>query len=160
MTWTALAETTCTTQTYSPTDRPACGTTYRIWVWTYGDGSAFAAVWGTESSEHTVSMATCPPAFEQNAYHYFIRDTASAGNGVGTVTATDTLTYRITWGNDAGKFAIKSGTADRGGDDGLHLAEAPYYTLTVEAVDGNGGTATARRRWGLPQPAGGAAAQR
>ena len=61
-------------------------------MWAYGAGSAFAAVWGTESSEHTVSMATCPLAFGQNAYDYFIRDTASASNGVGMVTATDTLT--------------------------------------------------------------------
>ena len=150
VTWTALPEVTTTETTYTPTDGPACGTTYRFRVRAYGDGATYAAVWGTESGAESVTTATCPPEFGQNAYDFFIRDTASSGSGVGTVTATDpdqdTLTYAITAGNDAGKFAINTSTGRLtvAGTAAFNLAATPYYALMVEARDGNGGTATSR----------------
>ena len=153
VTWTALPEVTTTETTYAPTGGATCGTTYRFRVRAYGDGSAFAVVWGPESGAESVTTASCntAPAFGAAAYDLFIRDTAAAGSGVGTVTARDpdtgdTLTYAITAGNAAGKFAINSSTGRLtvAGTAAFNLAATPYYALMVEARDGNGGTATTR----------------
>ena len=156
VTWTALAETAALTQTYSPSDGAACGTAYRFRVRAYGDGVAYTAMWGPESSLESVDTGNCPPAFGQNAYDFFIRDTAAADSAVGQVTATDpdegdAVTYAITAGNDAGRFAVNSGTGRLtvAGTDAFDLAATPSYALTVEARDGNGGTATARVRVAL-----------
>ena len=158
VTWTALAETTATTQTYRPTDGPTCSTAYRFRVRAYGDGDTYAEVWGPESGADSVTTASCnqPPSFGASTYDFFIRDTAAAGSAVGQVAATDAdtgdaLTYAITAGNDAGKFAIDSGTGRLtvAGTTAFNLASIPYYALTVETSDGNGGTATARLRVSL-----------
>ena len=151
VTWTALAETAALTQTYSPADGAACGTVYRFRVRAYGDGVAYTAMWGPESAAEPLDTGNCPPQFGRDAYDFFIRDTAAADSAVGRVTATapddgDTVTYAITAGNDAGKFAVNNGTGRLtvAGTDAFNLAASPSYTLTVEARDGNGGTAMAR----------------
>ena len=158
VTWTALAETTATTQTYRPTDGPTCSTAYRFRVRAYGDGDTYAEVWGPESGADSVTTASCnqPPSFGASTYDLFIRDSAAAGSAVGQVAATDAdtgdaLTYAITAGNAAGKFAIDSATGQVSvaGAAAFNLASIPYYTLTVETSDGNGGTATARVRVSL-----------
>ena len=151
VTWTALAETAALTQTYSPADGAACGTVYRFRVRAYGDGVAYTAMWGSESAAEPLDTGNCPPQFGRDSYDFFIRDTAAADSAVGRVTATapddgDTVTYAITAGNDAGKFAVNNGTGRLtvAGTDAFNLAATPSYTLTVEARDGNGGTAMAR----------------
>ena len=158
VTWTALPEVSATTTTHAPADGPACGTTYRFRVRAYGDGDTYAEVWGPESGAETVTTASCntAPAFGASTYDFFIRDTAAAGSAVGQVAATDpdtgdTLTYAITEGNAAGKFAIDSATGQMSvaGTTAFNLASTPYYALMVETSDGNGGTAMARVRVSL-----------
>ena len=151
VTWMALEEVAAATQTYSPADGPACSTEYRFRVRAFGDGETYAEVWGTESPAESATTPTCPPAFGQDAYDFFIRDTAATDSAVGRVTAADpdaddTVTYRITAGNDAGKFAInnETGRLTVAGTEAFDIAATPYYTLTVEASDGRGGTDTAR----------------
>ena len=158
VTWTALPEVTATTTSHAPTGGPACGTTYRFRVRAYGDGNTYAEVWGPESGAESVTTASCnqPPTLGASTYDFFIRDTTAADSAVGSVAATDAdtgdaLTYAIAAGNDAGKFAIDSGTGRLtvAGTTAFNLAATPYYALTVEASDGNGGTATARVRVSL-----------
>ena len=156
VTWTALPEVTTATAAYTPTDGPECSTAYRFRVRAYGDGETYAEVWGTESDVESVETATCPPAFAHASYDFFILDTAVADSTVGRVSATDpdaddTVTYTITGGNDAGKFAINemTGRLAVAGTEAFNLAQTPYYVLTVEASDGRGGTGTARVRVAL-----------
>ena len=156
VTWTALPEVTTTTTTYSPVDGAACGTEYRFRVRAYGDGDAYTAMWGPESGEDTVTTPACnePPVFDASGYAFFIQDTAATDDAVGTVEATDpdtgdTVSYTITAGNEDGKFAFNQSSGVLTVAGTFDLAVAPYYTLTVQADDGNGGTDTARVRVAL-----------
>ena len=155
-TWIALPAVGGTSQFYAPTDGPTCSTTYRFRVRAYGDGDTYTMMWGTESGVESVATATCDPEFARAAYDFFIRDTAATDSAVGSVSATDpdtddAVTYTITGGNDAGKFAIgeETGEITVAGTDAFNLAQTPYYTLTIEASDGDGGTDTARVRVAL-----------
>ena len=123
-----------------------CERVYRARVSSYGDGTAAAAAWGAPSEYVILATAACiPPVFEQESYAFSIREDLAPGDAVGAVTATDNsgeVTYAITAGNDAGKFAIGESTGaitvagDLIGDAGSS------FTLTVEAEDESGGAAT------------------
>ena len=146
--WTALPETTGLSATYAPADGPDCSTEYRFRVRAYGDGDTYTEMWGVESDVEPVETATCPPEFGQASYFFFIRDTSAIDGAVGTVTAADpddgdTVGYAITAGNDAGKFSISSTTGQLTVSGAFDIAATPYYTLTVEASDGQGGKDTA-----------------
>ena len=148
--WTSLPETTGTSAPYSPTGGPACGTTYEFRVRAYGDGTTFAAVWGAESSSELVETEACnrAPEFNGAPYLFKVSEDASVGDSVGTVSATDadegdTVTYTIASGNEAGKFGIGGGTGEITVAGVLDHTTVSSYRLTVEASDGNGGTATA-----------------
>ena len=84
--------------------------------------------------------------FGSPSYSFSIEENAATGAAVGTVSATDaqndTLTYTIEAGNGDGKFAIdgSSGAITTAGE--LEHDTTPSYTLTVQADDGNGDTAT------------------
>ena len=85
----------------------------------------------------------------QTKNEFFIHDTAALNSGVGTASAMDgdaddTLTYRITAGNDDGKFAINTSTGQLTVAGDLDIATTPNYRLTVEVDDANGGTDTVR----------------
>ena len=154
--WTALPEVTAAMAAYTPADGPECSTAYRFRVRAYGDGETYTEMWGTESDAESVETATCPPAFAQASYDFFILDTAAIDSNVGRVSATDpdtddTVTYAITDGNDAGKFAINetTGRLTVAGTEAFNLAQTPYFILTVEASDGRGGAGTARVRVAL-----------
>ena len=147
VTWTALAEVTALTATYAPADGPECSTEYRFRVRAYGNGERYTERWGADSEVDTVTTPTCPPEFGHATYEFEVAEDASVGDAVGTVTATDsdegdTVTYSITAGNEAGKFDIvdSTGAITVAGD--LDYETTASYTLTVEAGDGNGGTAT------------------
>ena len=148
VTWTALPETTGVNATYAPDGGPACSTEYRFRVRAYGDGETYTEMWGAESAAVSVETATCDPEFGEDSYYFFILDTTAADSAVGTVSATDpdtddTVTYAITGGNDDGKFAINTTTGQLTAAGTFAIASTPYYTLTVEASDGQGGTDTA-----------------
>ena len=149
VTWTALPETTGVSVTYSPTGGPDCGTEYRFRVRAFGDGDAYTEMWGSESDAVSVATATCNPEFGEDSYYFFILDTTAADSAVGTVPATDpdtndTVSYAITGGNEDGKFAISTTTGQLTSAETFDIASTPYYSLTVEASDGQGGTATAK----------------
>ena len=148
VTWTALPETTGVNATYAPDGGPACSTEYRFRVRAYGDGETYTEMWGVESAAASVETATCDPEFGEDSYYFFILDTTAADSAVGTVPATDpdtndTVSYAITGGNEDGKFAISTTTGQLTSAGTFDIASTPYYSLTVEASDGQGGTDTA-----------------
>ena len=94
------------------------------------------------------AAANNPPAFGSETHTFPVSESATAGDVVGSVAATDSdagdeLSYTITAGNEAGKFAIVSADGQVTVAGALDHATAASYTLTVQASDGNGGTATA-----------------
>ena len=110
-----------------------------------GDGNG-----GTDTATVvvTVTKVNSPPEFGSETYAFTVSDGATAGDVVGSVAATDSdagdeLSYAITAGNEAGKFAIGSADGQVTVAGALDYATAASYTLTVQAGDGNGGTATA-----------------
>ena len=91
---------------------------------------------------------TGAPVFGASGYAFSVIEGASVGSTVGAVSATDpnegdTVAYSISAGNDAGKFAIDSGTGRITLAGTLDYETASSYTLTVEASDGKGGKGTA-----------------
>ena len=146
--WTALPETTGLSATYTPGDGPTCSTEYRFRVRAYGDGETYTRMWSIESGVESVDTATCDPEFGQAVYHFYILDTTAVDGAVSTVAATDpdaddTVSYSITAGNEDGKFSISGTTGQLTVAGALDISATPYYTLTVEASDGNGGSDTA-----------------
>ena len=149
-TWAGAGTAATTSLTYTPTGGPACGTTYDFRVRAYGDGVAYAAGWGEASGTESVTTGSCnqPPAFGASAYAFTISDGAATDAPVGTVSATDpntgdTLAYSITGGNGDGKFGIDGSTGSITVKGALDYAATGVYTLTVQADDGNQGTAMA-----------------
>ena len=152
--WAALPETTGLSAAYAPEGGPACSTEYRFRVRAYGDGDTYTEMWGAESAVGPVETATCNPEFGQDSYDFFVLETAATGSAVGTVSATDpdatdTVSYTVRAGNDEGKLALDRTTGRLTVAGDLDLATTPVYSLTVEASDGQGGTATARVRVAL-----------
>ena len=146
--WAALAATTTTSVTYSPTGGPSCGTTYRFRVRAYGDGTKYAEVWGAESEAEPVTTEACNrvPEFGSPSYTFSIAENATTTDLVGTVSANDPdddpVTYSISSGNEDGKFSLGGGSGEISVADVLDYETVPSYTLTVEASDERGGTAT------------------
>ena len=96
----------------------------------------------------TVTKVNNPPEFGSGTYTFPVSESATAGDMVGSVAATDSdagdeLSYTITAGNEAGKFAVGSADGQVTVAGALDHETAASYTLTVQARDGNGGTATA-----------------
>ncbi len=146
--WAAVAATAGLTQTYSPTGGPACGTTYEFSVRAYGDGTVYAAVWGepSEPESHTTEACNRAPVFATSTYMFMVAENATTTDLVGTVSATDPdsdpVSYAITSGNSAGRFAIATSTGDITVAGELDHEGVPSYTLVVEARDGRAGVAT------------------
>ena len=146
--WVSLPATDGTSATYSPEGGPACGTTYEFRARAYGDGTVYVAGWGTESGPVSVATSACngAPEFGQSAYSFTVAENAATSSLVGTVSATDPdddpLTYLITDGNSDGKFSLGDRTGKITVSGALDHETESSYTLTVEASDGRGGTAT------------------
>ena len=88
------------------------------------------------------------PVFATSSYAFSVPENAATSTLVGTVSATDpddgdAVSYSITAGNGDGKFAIDAGTGALTVAGALDRDTAASHTLTVQAADGNGGTATA-----------------
>ncbi len=139
------------TGTSHTVDGLTCGTAYDFRVSAYGNGTTRKAAWGTAA---TVSGSTdaCAnrnraPAFGASSYTFSVREDASTGDAVGSVSATDadagdTVTYSITAGNADGKFAVNGSTGAITVAGALDYETTASYTLTAQAADGNGGTTT------------------
>ena len=146
--WVAVATAAGLTQTYSPAGGPACGTTYEFRVRAYGDGTVYAAVWGapSETADHTTGACNRAPVFATSTYSFMVAEDATTTDLVGTVSATDPdsdpVSYAITSGNSAGKFAIATSTGDITVAGELDHESVPSYTLVVEARDDREGFAT------------------
>ena len=147
--WTNLDVTATTTQTFSPA---ACETTYEFRVQARGDGETHVTSWGEPSAPISHTTGTCrrAPVFATSTYAFSVAEDATAWSVVGSVLATDPneedfVTYHITAGNTGDKFIASS--ANEGGHilvrGALDYETQSSYTLTLEARDGNGGTATA-----------------
>ena len=149
-TWTSLDATTGTSQAFSPEGGTSCGTTYDFRVQAQGDGETHVVAWGAASEpvSHTTEACNRAPSFGSASYSFPVSEDAATGTAVGTVSATDpdegdSVAYSITAGNGDAKFSI-------GGSDGsitvagsLDYETTLSYTLTVQAIDGDTGAATA-----------------
>ena len=146
--WAALGTATTTTLTHTPVDGPECGTTYQFRVRAYGDGTVYQADWGEEFTPDSVTTEECDraPTFGSTHYSFSIAEDAATSTSVGTVSATDedgdTLTYEIAGGDPDGKFSIGSGTGSITLSGEVDSDVLAFYSLRVEADDGNGNTAT------------------
>ena len=103
---------------------------------------------GTVENVAPEPEGNAPPVFNPDSYSFSIAESAEVWNPVGSVAATDpdagdTVTYHITAGNGAGRFIIDLYFGEILVWGALDHETVPTYTLTVEARDGNGGTATA-----------------
>ena len=125
-----------------------CEREYQFRVGAYGSGTVYAAAWSEWSAALTESTAECvSPVFDESSYSFEVLEHAGVGTAVSTVSATDpngdTVTYSITAGNGAGKFAISRSTGGITVIGSLDASTASSYTLAVQASDGsNTGTAT------------------
>ncbi len=111
---------------------------------TLADGEAT----GTVENVAPEPEGNVPPVFNPGSYSFSIAESAKVWNSVGSVAATDqdsgdTVTYHITAGNGAGRFIIDLNFGEILVWGALDHETVSSYTLTVEARDGNGGTATA-----------------
>ena len=96
-----------------------------------------------------LALSTCPnraPAFAETSYAFSIAEDAAVQAVVVTVSAMDpdgdAVTYAITSGNSAGRFAIGAGTGAVTVAGALDYETVASYSLTVEAKDNQGATST------------------
>ena len=102
-----------------------------------------------KSGSATVNIAVTDvneaPSFGEDDYAFTVAEDAAVGASVGSVSATnldeDVLTYSITAGDSSGQFSVDA-------DGAVTVAKAldyettASYTLTLQASDGNGESAT------------------
>ena len=148
--WADVETTETTSSTFSPVGGPDCGSTYEFRALLYGDGTTYAADWSEPSDPASVPTGACnrSPEFGAASYSFSIAEDAATGSSVGSVIATDpdegdTVSYSITAGDEDGHFAIDAGTGAITVAGALDYETASLYTLTVQAGDGNDGSATA-----------------
>ena len=129
-------------------DGLSCRSGYHFRVSTYGDGTTHAATWSAPSAPVAALTGRCvPPTFGAASYSFSLADDADVGAVVGSVSATgsqtdDTVTYSITGGDEDGKFAIDESTGRITVAGDLSSAVGTSFSLTVEAADTSGGSAT------------------
>ncbi len=145
--WTVDDETiTGTTHTV---DGLSCRSGYQFRVRTYGDGTTHAATWSAPSAPVAALIGRCvPPTFGAASYSFSLADDADVGTVVGSVSATgsltdDTATYSITAGDEDGNFAIDESTGQVTVAGDLSSFVGTSFSLTVEATDTSGGSASA-----------------
>lgn len=126
-----------------------CGTSYDFRVSAFGDGVSYTPEWSEPSdiAGGTTGVCNRPPEFGASSYTFSIPEDANSGTLVAELSAEDLdedpLTYAITGGNAAAKFALTPNQTP------AYLTVAapldhettPTYALTIESQDGNGGTA-------------------
>ncbi len=129
-------------------DGLTCRDDYLFRVSAYGNGTVHAAAWSDPSDSVSVTIGECvPPTFGAASYSFSLAGDADLGAVVGSVSATgsltdDTVTYSITAGDEGGKFAIDDSTGQITVAGDLNSSVGTSFTLTVEASDTSGGSAT------------------
>ena len=129
-------------------DGLTCRDDYLFRVSAYGNGAVHAAAWSDPSDSVSVTTGECvPPTFGAASYSFSLAGDADLGAVVGSVSATgsltdDTVTYSITAGDEGGKFAIDDSTGQITVAGDLNSSVGTSFTLTVEASDTSGGSAT------------------
>ena len=148
--WAPLPTVTEAAATFTPDGGLVCETTHEFRVRARGNGMTHVASWTAFSAPVSQETGACntPPTFDEAAYAFSVSEAAPTGHAVGAVTATDAdegdvLAYTITDGNADGAFAVGAGTGEITVAGDLDHDVASSYSLTVQADDGNGGTATA-----------------
>ena len=111
-----------------------------------GDGTSHSATWGapSESASHTTGTCNRAPVFDPATYAFSVAENTTGWQFLGVVSATDpdegdTVTYWITAGNKAGRFAVDLNRGDIILQEALDYETASSHTLTVEARDGKAG---------------------
>ena len=137
VTWTALAETTETTQTYTP----ACETTYRFRVRAFGDGQTHIEAWGPASEEAgSVTTPLCRPT------------------GLAATADTNATAIDLSWSAPAGprtpvgyridrRIVVKDGSLDTGWE--TLIASTGNADTTYTDTGDNGGRPVAWFRLNL-----------
>ena len=137
------------TSTSQTVDGLLCATEYQFRVSAYGSGIVYAAVWSDPSIIVGITTGPCmPPVFDATSYSSSAVVDAALDTVVGTVSAAgslgadDVVTYDITDGNGDGYFAIADETGEITVAGDLSGESGSSFTLTVEATDESGGSAT------------------
>ena len=109
-----------------------------------GGGAATATA--TVPVTVTVTNVDEPPTFDAASYAFSVAEDAAVGAAVGSVSATDpegaALTFAVTAGNDAGAFALATGTGALTVATTLDRATTGSYSLTLTVSDPAGAVAT------------------
>ena len=120
---------------------------YTLTATAYAESGLAGDELGTLEISFTVTQANRAPQFGSATYNFSVAEDAATGAAVGTVSATDAdndgITYSIESGNGDAKFAIDGSSGAITTAGALDHEITPSYALTVQADDGNGGTATA-----------------
>ena len=129
-------------------DDLTCGTDYLFRVSALGVGTVYAPEWSEPSGAIPGATSECrTPTFGASSYSFGVREDVATTTLVGTVSATDpnddAVTYTITTGSEDGKFDIDANSGAITVAAALDYETTPSYTLTVEASDANGNSATA-----------------
>ena len=147
--WAALPATESVSASFTPEGGLVCGTTYEFRARSHGDGLTHVTEWGEESAPVSVTTEMCnrDPSFDPASYTFSVSEDAETDDGVGSVSATDpdegdAVTYAITQGNTGGAFAVNGSTGEITVAGTLDHETDSSHTLTVQASDGRGGTAT------------------
>ncbi len=146
-TWTTAAN-DVTTASYTLADL-TCATAYEVQVRAFGSGAGYTNAWSAPSTALAATTGACPPpVFGAESYAFSVAENSAAATAVGTVAATttgsDSVTYAITAGNDAGGFAIDAATGALTVAGTLDHEASASHALTVEArAGGSQATVTA-----------------
>ena len=126
-----------------------CENEYRFRVSAYGSGTVYEAAWSLPSEVLSVETRKCNtlPEFVGAPYAFTVAEDTAEETVVGTVAATDpdednTITYTITAGNTGDVFDIDGSTGALTVAGDLDYETTPSYSLTMQAEDGRGGSAT------------------
>ena len=136
------------TGTARTVDELNCENEYLFRVSAYGSGTTYAAAWSEPSEILMTAGGECvPPTFSSSSYSFSVPGDAVIGAVVGSVAATGSLTddvvmYSIAGGDEGGKFAIDDSTGRITVAGDLNSSVGTSFTLTVEASDTSGGSAT------------------
>ncbi len=126
-----------------------CATAYEVQVRAFGSGAGYTNAWSAPSTALAATTGACPPpVFGAESYAFSVAENSAAATAVGTVAATttgsDSVTYAITAGNDAGGFAIDAATGALTVAGTLDHEASASHALTVEArAGGSQATVTA-----------------